>query len=232
VTFIPIRDEHPTKIDPFVTIGLIAIMSLAFLWKVMLAPAEQELLIESFGLVPKTLFGLDELAEGQSAVLPLLTLLTSMFVHGDLFHLGANALYLWIFGNNVEDAMGHSRFFFFFILSGIIAATTHAMIVPQSDIPMIGASGAISGVLGAYLVLHPFSRILMLLFPFVVRVPAWVVLLTWFIGQGASAALADPSAGGVAWWAHIGGFIAGLILVFPFYRPKQSEERPRGPWER
>ena len=170
---------------------------------------------------------------------------TYQFMHEGLAHLGGNMLFLWIFGDNVEDAMGHFRFAAFYLICGAVAALTQGLLNPQSDIPMIGASGAISGVLGAYLLLYPRARVRVLLFLgiifWIAHVPAMFVLGVWFLGQLVNAAMAPPGVPGVAFWAHIGGFVTGMGLV-PFFKDKYMPlwqagnskpfrvERRRGPW--
>ncbi|MCG8324582.1 MAG: rhomboid family intramembrane serine protease, partial [Thiotrichales bacterium] len=152
-----------------------------------------------------------------------LTVLTSMFMHGGFMHLAGNMLYLWIFGNNVEDALGHPRFIVFYVLCGCAAVFGQVVQNPSSEIPMIGASGAISGVLGAYLLLYPHARVLVFIplgfYSQLVRLPAGWVLGFWFVLQLVNSAMADPDAAGVAWFAHIGGFIAGMALV-PFMKQR------------
>jgi membrane associated rhomboid family serine protease len=179
-------------------------------------------MIRSFGMTPAELFGMGDPVYGILPMPRLLTVFSSVLLHSGLLHLLANALFLWIFGNNVEDAMGHSRFFIFFFVCGAIAALAHAMVQPASAVPMIGASGAVGGVLGAYLVLFPRTRLLVFAFPFLLRLPAWLVLITWFIVQGVSAAMANADEGGVAWWAHIGGFTAGVVLVRYFKKSRST----------
>ena len=161
-----------------------------------------------------------------------LTLLTSMFMHGGLLHLGGNMLFLFIFGNNVEDAMGRLRFLLFYLVSGLAADLLQFAINPASDIPNIGASGAIAGVLGGYLLLHPRARVLtaltLVVFFYVIEIPAVFVLVVWFVLQvvNGSAALATPDTGGVAYWAHVGGFVAGFVLVRVFARGRGGGPRP------
>ncbi|HEX2255809.1 MAG TPA: rhomboid family intramembrane serine protease, partial [Afifellaceae bacterium] len=173
------------------------------------------------------------------------TIFTSMFMHGGWLHLGGNMLFLWIFGDNIEDSMGHGRFLAFYVLCGVAAALGQGLLSPTSTVPMVGASGAISGVLGGYLLLHPRAtvRVLIILgfFITVAHVPAMLVLGVWFLGQPWSAAATPPGEPGIAFAAHIGGFVAGLVLV-PFFRrrgvallqPPHSRswelERRRGPW--
>jgi membrane associated rhomboid family serine protease len=231
MVFVPLRDENRARIDPLITVGLIAIMAIAFFWQTLLDQEGQDLMIRSFGLIPAELFGMGDPIYGKLQMPRLLTVFSSVLLHGGLLHLFANALFLWIFGNNVEDAMGHSRFFVFFFTCGAVAALAHALVQPGSVIPMIGASGAVGGVLGAYLVLFPRSRLLVFAFPFLIRLPAWLVLITWFGVQGVSAVMADPDAGGVAWWAHIGGFIAGMVLV-RFFRKSRPAPPPAEPGDK
>lgn len=232
---IPLHDDNPTTITPLLTIVLIVINVFVFLWQVSLPPMEQERIVFALGSIPAVLFGEAALATEIALVPPELSVLTSMFLHGGWLHLIGNMLYLWIFGNNVEDAMGHVRFVVFYLLCGIAAALAQALQDPSSTIPMIGASGAIGGVLGAYLILHPTARILVLiplgiLFP-VIRVPAVVVLGIWFLMQFLESAARPAGAGGVAYWAHIGGFVAGAVLIFVFKRRRVVLlDRRVGPW--
>ncbi|ROR34573.1 rhomboid family intramembrane serine protease [Inmirania thermothiophila] len=218
---IPLHDDNPTEIRPLVTVGLIVACVLVFLWQVAQGPQGQVAVAYGYGLVPAVLFDLRELPPGIGGVPPELTLLTSMFLHGGWAHLIGNMLYLWIFGNNVEDAMGHGRFILFYLACGVVAAMAQALAAPASTVPMVGASGAISGVLGAYLLLYPWARVMVLiplgLFSQVVYVPAMMVLGLWFVFQLASAALSAPGQGGVAFLAHVGGFVAGMVLL-PFFR--------------
>lgn len=231
----PLHDDNPTRIFPVVTVALIVICTLVFLWE--LAAPNAEGVAYSFGLIPAVFFGARELPPELSVIPSSLTLITSMFLHGGWMHLIGNMAYLWIFGNNVEDAMGHARFIIFYLLCGVAATLAHAFFDIDSTLPLVGASGAIAGVLGAYLLLHPKSRVLVLVFLgfFVttVRLPAVVVIGFWIALQLFNAALAGPSAGGVAWWAHIGGFVAGLALI-PFFRhadvPFFDRKRRRRPW--
>lgn len=178
--------------------------------------------VYSLGVIPAVLLNKISLPPELALVPAELTVFTSMFMHGGLMHLAGNMLYLWIFGNNVEDAMGHLRFVIFYLLCGIAAVFGQVLQNPASEIPMIGASGAISGVLGAYLLLYPHARILVLIplgfYAHMVRLPAGLVLGIWFAIQIFSSMAADPNSAGVAWFAHIGGFIAGLALIPLFKR--------------
>ena len=214
---IPLRDDNPTTIQPLVTIAFIVLCSLVFLWQISLGGRGFEAAVLSLGAIPAALFGDKTLPAELALVPPARTGFTSMFLHGSWMHLIGNMLYLWIFGNNVEDAMGHVRFVLFYLLCGIAAVLAQALPNTESTIPMIGASGAISGVLGAYLLLYPHARVLVLIplgfYTRLVHLPAMAVLGFWFVLQLISSAFADPRAGGVAFGAHIGGFIAGMALL-------------------
>ena len=215
---LPLRDNIPAHRFPAVTIGLIAANVAVFLYQSLLAPQSAQRMIFLYGLIPR------ELTSGVPLVphaFPVeVTLFTSMFVHGGLFHVGGNMLYLWIFGNNVEDAMGHARFVLFYVLSGLAAAFSQVAAGPNSAIPMVGASGAVSGVLGAYLLLYPHARVLTLItlgwFWRLVEIPAFIVLGFWIVVQVLNGLLTfNFQGGGVAWFAHIGGFAGGMLLL-PF----------------
>jgi rhomboid family protein len=228
---IPLHDDNPTELTPVITVGLIAACVAVFLWQISLGRAQPRALM-ALGLIPAVLLGDAELAPDLAVVPPEATLITSMFLHGGFLHLAGNMLYLWIFGNNVEDAMGHGRFFVFYALCGIAAALAQALPDPASTVPMIGASGAISGVLGAYVLLYPHARVLVgiplgLILATVTLKAVWVLGL-WFAMQLVSSLLAGGQ-GGVAWHAHLGGFIAGLLLV-PLFRRRGVRllQPPRG----
>ena len=158
---------------------------------------------------------------------PPLTLFSAMFIHGGLLHVAGNMLYLWIFGDNIEDRLGHVRFAVFYVLTGLIASIAHVITVPDSTIPMIGASGAVAGILGAYFLLYPRAHVLTLIFFFffvdIVRIPALIFLGLWFVFQ----ILSSGAGGGIAWYAHIGGFVGGVLLVklFEKRRPKHRFKR-------
>ena len=218
---IPLRDVIPSRTTPYVTVTLIVLNGLVFAYQFLLGSGVQEF-IYVFGLVP--------------AEFSWPTVFTSMFLHGGLMHAGGNMLYLWIFGDNVEDRMGHGRFVAFYLLCGLAAALAQTWVSPDSVVPMVGASGAIAGVMGAYFVLYPKSRIVTLLpliiFFQVIEVPAIVFLGIWFLmqfvsGLGSlavtSADGAAQMAGGVAFWAHVAGFAAGLVGVFVFRRPERQD---------
>jgi membrane associated rhomboid family serine protease len=217
---IPLRDDNPSGLKPIVSITFIAMCVLVFLWQVAQGGRGGAIAMYSFGLVPSVLFGINELPAEIVKVPATLTVFTSMFMHGGWMHLIGNMLYLWIFGDNVEDSMGHGRFVVFYLLCGVAAALAQAIPDPSSTIPMVGASGAISGVLGAYLLLYPHARVLVLIpLGFIlqtVRLPAGIVLALWFVLQLVSNMMAQPGSGGVAFRAHIGGFVAGMLLVLVF----------------
>jgi len=230
---IPLKVHNPPRTLPVVTVGLMAINILAFVYEVGLGPEEQALLVREMGLVPAEFTaGADP---GSHVPVPA-TLLTSMFLHASLLHLLGNMLYLWVFGNNVEDATGHLGFLVFYVGCGLAAAATQIAASPFSDVPMIGASGAIAGVLGAYMLLYPRSRVLTLVPIFIflrlMYLPAIVVLGLWFLYQILLSGAEAPEGGGIAFFAHIGGFIAGMILVWIFRRPRdQRERRISSTWE-
>jgi len=217
---IPLKDSNPTERFPIVTVLFIALNCLVFLYEMALGERQGEFFVGAFALVPARLFHAGTAVPGPFPA--GVTLVTSMFLHGGLFHVAGNMLYLWIFGNNVEDAMGRVRFMVFYLLCGVIAAVSHAMTNDQSMVPMIGASGAVSGVLGAYLLLYPQARVLTLFtlgfFVRMIEVPAMVVLGFWLVFQFLSAMVTQGSGGGVAWYAHIGGFLAGMALIGLFKR--------------
>jgi membrane associated rhomboid family serine protease len=239
---LPIGDDNPTDSPGFVTWVLIALCVVTYVWQAGLAPDAAQTAVYALGVVPAVLFGSASLPHEAQWVPGWSSVLTSMFLHGGLMHLGGNMLYLWIFGNNVEDAMGHGRFVVFYVLCGIAAALTQSLVDPSSTVPMIGASGAIAGVLGGYLLLHPYAYVrvlfVILLFIRVISVPAAIVLGLWFVTQVASGAMTPSEGGGVAFWAHVGGFVAGVVLVplfrrrgVPLLEPRRSPSfavMPRG----
>ena len=214
---IPLRDYNPSRTTPWVTYLLVGLNLAVFAFQIRLQLVGGEQAYAGFvyqtGLVPRYL--LSPAVWSQMPLPAPLTIFTSMFVHAGVLHLGGNLLYLWIFGDNVEDAMGHFRFLFFYVLCGCGAAMSQVVLMPSSTIPMVGASGAIAGVLGAYLILYPGAQVLTLVFLFVfVRVmylPAIVLLGIWFAIQIISAT--GGTGAGVAWFAHIGGFVVGVLAV-------------------
>jgi membrane associated rhomboid family serine protease len=217
---IPLRDVIPSRTRPVVTVSLLALNVLVFVRQAGLGAEATERFISTFGLVP--------------ADFSWMAVVTSMFVHGGFMHVAGNMLYLWIFGDNVEDRMGRGRFLAFYLLCGAVAALAQTATAPDSPVPMVGASGAIAGVMGAYFVLYPKSRVLTLIpLPItVVEIPAVYLLGLWFVMQFVNGmATLSPSgdaalAGGVAFWAHAAGFGAGALLVLLFRRP----ERQRVEW--
>ena len=214
----PLRDDNPTKIWPIMTIGLIALNALVFLYQISLGPREGQLFIYQFGAIPAAVFSAQSLPSDVVAIPASVSVLTSMFLHGGFMHLIGNLLSLWIFGNNIEDAMGHGKFILFYLLTGVAASMTHFLMDINSTIPTIGASGAISGVLGAYILLYPRAQVQVLIFlgifVRVMYIPAGIVLGFYFILQIFQGTLSwGQEGGGVAWFAHIGGFVAGMLLV-------------------
>ncbi len=227
---LPLRDEMRTRQTPYVTYGLIAVNVLVYLWE-MLVSMGNPYYQYAFALVPASfLRGI--------TVFNVLTIFTSMFMHSGLAHIGGNMLYLWIFGDNVEEAMGRGRFLLFYFLGGLGASIAHILTNPGSEIPTVGASGAIAAVLGAYLLLFPRNRILTLIWlGFFVRltmIPSTIVLGFWFILQlfQGLLSLGGPDVGGVAFWAHIGGFVIGLIgaRIFTLPRLRSPYDDYSGRW--
>lgn len=243
----PLSDENPTVRTPIATYAIIA--AIVGTWVLVQgAGLNQEGLAASvcnLGMVPGELTGRAPLGSSvpigpnmacvvDNEAINTFTPLTSMFLHGGWGHLIGNLLFFWVFGNNVEDSMGRVRFVVFYILTGLIAAASHVLLDPGSPVPTVGASGAISGVLGAYLILYPHVRVRMLfwflLFIRVIRVPAWAVLLWWFFWQVVAGlpqlmTLSNKVSGGVAVWAHIGGFVAGVVLVKLFVNEELHRRR-------
>jgi membrane associated rhomboid family serine protease len=213
---IPLRDDNPTRTFAFVTVGIIALNAVVFWYELSLPQgAPVQTFFANFALTPA------HLTQTHSPQ-AYSTVLTSMFMHGGWLHIIGNMWFLWIFGNNVEDSVGHFKFIVFYLLCGIAAAAAQVAMSPGSTVPMIGASGAISGVLGAYLLLFPRARILTLVPIWIIlqfiRVPAVIFLVLWFAIQFFSgwSSVASAQQGGVAFWAHVGGFVAGMVLILPF----------------
>jgi membrane associated rhomboid family serine protease len=219
---IPLHDDNPTERAPLITMLFIAICVLVFLYQASLPGPPGEAFVYQYGAIPSLVFGHAQLPEEIVAIPAAMTLVTSMFLHGGWMHLIGNMLYLWVFGNNIEDVMGHARFVLFYLLCGILAALSHAMTDPSSHIPMVGASGAISAVLGAYLLLFPRAHVLVLIPGLgMTRVAAGIVLGMWFVTQLISGGMSmGTKGGGVAFFAHIGGFVAGMALIGFFKRPE------------
>ena len=224
---IPYKDDNPTSTFPFVTIMLIVANMYVFFYTIthMSDIEGYKKIVYSYGAIPSYLLSFEKL----QPIHPSLTVFTSMFMHGGLLHLGSNMLYLWIFGNNIEDTLGHFSFLMFYILCGIAAAYAHAFTAPSSLMPMIGASGAVSGVLGAYILMFPRAKVYTLIFLGffiqVIRLPAYFVIGFWIVIQLLNGLFSKGVAdqGGVAWFAHIGGFLAGLALIILF--PKVNRRK-------
>lgn len=210
----PYKDDNPTRTIPFVTVLIIALNILVFVMQIMSGVKGKDI-VYAYGAIPQNIISFIS----TQPIHPFLTVFTAMFMHGGLLHLAGNMLYLWIFGNNIEDRLGHFRFVLFYLFCGIVSAYSHALAAPGSAIPMIGASGAISGILGAYLLLFPMARVHTLIFFFffvqVVQIPALIVIGFWAIIQVVNGLLTQDAVnqGGIAWFAHIGGFIAGLFTI-------------------
>jgi membrane associated rhomboid family serine protease len=227
----PFKDENPTELAPIVTVGLL-IANVAVWVLVQGMGANLQPSVCEFGLIPAEVTG--QAAQGPDICrfggLTWGAAFTSMFMHGGWLHLVSNMMFLWVFGNNIEDSMGHARFAVFYVLCGLVAAFAHVFLHPSSSLPTVGASGAISGVLGAYIVLYPQARVYVYFPPFwILPMRAWVALGYWIMIQ-LFMGLADlgGAAGGVAVWAHIGGFFAGVILVKLFERPQLVEAKREG----
>lgn len=232
---IPISDDNPARLTPIVNWTIIAVCVATYLWELSLG-SDMDAAVMVLGFQPATLFGHGVKLAGYVDVPAATTILTSMFLHGGLLHLAGNMLYLWIFGNNVEDAMGHVRYAIFYLICGVAAALSLAYMDPGSHIPMIGASGAISGVLAAYVFLYPRARVTVVvplgIIFYPMKISAMFVVGFWFLLQLLSAALSNPDQPGIAWWAHVGGFIVGALLT-PVFKSAHIDlfgEVHRGPW--
>ena len=228
---IPLKDDIPSNTFPIVNVTIIVINVAVFLYQFFLGP-EVEPFIERFGVIPADYF------QSASSGGGVLRLFTSMFLHGGFMHVGGNMLYLWIFGDNVEDRMGHGRYIVFYLLCGLAAGVTHILTNQESNVPTIGASGAVAGVLGAYTLLYPRARVLVLIpifyFMEFIRLPALAVLGIWFVMQlfqGTLALSANSTAtGGVAWWAHVGGFLFGISTIYLFAKKRTSVAIREADW--
>ncbi|MDP2409345.1 MAG: rhomboid family intramembrane serine protease [Pseudolabrys sp.] len=229
----PLSDDNPRHRVPVVTLTIIGICISVFIWQVSVTGQTGDAAVLSLGMIPARLFGDFGLPAGVIAIPAWLTIFTSLFLHGGWLHLGGNMLFLWIFGDNVEDAMGRPRFIVFYLACGVAAALAQAAANPSATAPMIGASGAIAGVLGGYILLYPHANVRTLVFlgffVTVLRIPAAIVLGIWFLLQFLNAlGPGTTEAEGVAVWAHVGGFVAGLALVAFFKRSEiQLLQPPR-----
>ena len=226
---IPLKDDNPTSGRPIVTYFLIGLCILIFFIQLGSQSYKTGQLFYSYGLIPSVLMGHNELPMDLYAVPAFVSIFTSMFMHGGFMHLIGNMLYMWIFADNIEDNLGPKKFVIFYLLSGVGAAMTQVLMDTHSQIPMVGASGAIGGVLGAYLINHPNARVLVLIpfgfFSQLIKIRALYVLGFWFILQFIS------SGGGVAYAAHIGGFVSGMILILFFNKKtKRKTKVIKGPW--
>jgi len=244
---LPISDDTPRRRPAVVTYGLVGACVVVFLWQIGQGEQAQRAIAYAYGMVPAVLFGAASLPHQLQLVPPWATLVTSMFLHGGWLHLLGNMIYLWLFGRGVESAFGPLRYLVFYLLCGIAAGLTQGLIDPASRLPMVGASGAIAGTLGAYLVLYPRGNVVVffwiLIFVRLITVPAVILLGLWFLMQLVSGLSATPGEGGVAFWAHVGGFVLGILLA-PLFRsadvpilqaPRSrpfatTPPRRRGPW--
>ena len=215
---IPLHDRNPLTVIPFqfATVGVIGLCVVTFLWQQTLGEEAAWAAVLGYGMIPAVLSGAETLPPELVEVPGLFTLLTSLFLHGGWWHLAGNMLFLWVFGDNIEDALGHARFVVFYLLCGGVAGLTEMAADPGSVVPLVGASGAVSGVMGAYLMLHPRVRVLVLAFNFYpVRIPAMIAFGVWLLLDIVGALDGRP---GIAWFAHLGGFAAGALLVVPMRR--------------
>ena len=223
---IPLRDDQPRFTTPYVNYFLIALNLLIYFFQATLDPESGRILEVQLGFIPAHVTGLLNGTGHLDLASVVLPFLTSMFLHATWFHVLGNMLFLWIFGDNIEDHMGHARYLGFYLLSGIAAAAAEVLLTPYLNVPTVGASGAIAGVLGAYLVLYPRARVLTWFPPiFLFYLPAWILLGGWFALQFLSGLLPSSDAHNhdrnIAFWAHVGGFVAGILLV------KLLPQRPR-----
>jgi len=226
---IPLKEDNPTSGKPIVTYFIIGLCILIFLSQLSSQSYKTGELFYSYGLIPSVLMNNNQLPADLYVIPAWITIFTSMFMHGGFMHLIGNMLYMWIFADNIEDNLGAFKFLFFYLLSGVGAAMTQVFMDIQSQIPMVGASGAIGGVLGAYLINHPNAKVLVLIpfgfFSQIIKIKALYVLGFWFILQFIS------SGGGVAYAAHIGGFISGIVLILFFNKKaKRKNNFTKGPW--
>lgn len=224
---IPLKDSTRSSTFPIINITIIVINVLAFFYELSLGP-QQEALFQNYAFIPAKFFQLINTNPGNvfGIVAPIFT---SLFLHGGWMHIIGNMWFLWIFGDNVEDSMGHGRYLLFYLVVGVGASIVHALFNPESMLPTIGASGAISGVMGAYMVMYPRGRVLTLIpifFFFTVNIPAFVFILIWIalqVFQGLVSLGVSANVGGVAFWAHIGGFFIGILLIFLFRKRRPQD---------
>ncbi len=234
---IPLKDDNPTEGRPIVTYFLIGICILVFLLELSSQSYRTGALFYSYGLIPSVLMGHDQLPDNLYVIPAFISIFSSMFMHGGIMHLLGNMLYMWIFADNIEDALGPKKFIIFYMLSGIGAAMSQVLMDVNSQVPMVGASGAIGGILGAYLINHPNAKVLVLIpfgfFSQIIRIKALYVLFFWFVLQFINSSITSSQGGGVAYAAHIGGFLSGIILILFFnkYSIKYKKNKKiKGPW--
>ena len=232
---IPLKDDNPTSGKPTVTYFIIGICVLVFFMQLGSQSYRTGQLFYSYGLIPSVLMGNDQLPIDLYVVPAYLTIFSSMFMHGGFMHLIGNMLYMWIFADNIEDNLGSRNFIIFYLLSGIGAAMAQVLMDTHSQIPMIGASGAIGGVLGAYLINHPNAKVLVLIpfgfFSQLIKIKAFYVLGFWFVLQFINSSMMSSQGDGVAYAAHIGGFVSGMILILFFNKKiKRKTDVIKGPW--
>ena len=228
---LPLKDDQPRFSTPYVNSFLIGLNILIFFFQFIMGPRQADLFVHQFGVVPSHLSAYLSGSARYTLAAVLVPFFTSMFLHGGWLHVLGNMWFLYIFGDNVEDYLGHFKYLVFYLLAGLFAMATQVAIYPHSNVPTVGASGAIAGVLGAYFLLYPRARVLTWWFVFVLYLPAWVVLGEWFVFQFFTGAAtltmaATKDVGGVAVWAHVGGFISGLVMIKLF--PERKQRYPYG----
>ena len=233
---IPLKDDNPTSGKPLVTYFIIGLCVIIFFAQLGSETYRTGQLFYSYGLIPSVLMGHDQLPQNLYAIPGYLTIFSSMFLHGGFMHLAGNMLYMWIFADNIEDNLGSINFLIFYLISGVGAAMAQVLMDTHSQIPMVGASGAIGGVLGAYLINHPHARVLVLIpfgfFSQLIKIRALYVLGFWFVLQFINSSMMSSDGGGVAYAAHIGGFISGMILILFFNKKKITKSKSRKrPWD-
>lgn len=239
---IPLKDDNPTYSKPLVSYTIIGLCILVFLAQISSPTFQTGELFFSYGLIPSVLMGIDELPQDINVISPVTSIFTSMFMHGGWMHLIGNMLYMWIFADNIEDDIGKVKFIIFYLLCGIGAALSQVFVDINSQVPMVGASGAIGGVLGAYFINHRTANVLVLIplgfFSQLIKIKALYVLGFWFVLQFINSAMSSGAGGGVAYAAHIGGFLTGLILILFFNQKtkkrvifKSTKKTYKGPWE-
>jgi len=230
---IPLKDDNPTSGQPIVTYVLIGICVLVFFMQLGSQSYKTGQLFYSYGLIPSVLMGHDQLPMDLYVVPAYMTIFSSMFMHGGFMHLIGNMLYMWIFADNIEDSLGPTNFIIFYFLSGVGAAMAQVLADTSSQIPMVGASGAIGGVLGAYIINYPKAKVLVLIpfgfFSQLIKIKALYVLGFWFVLQFINSSMMSSQGGGVAYAAHIGGFVSGVLLIL-FFNKKRKTKIIKGPW--